>query len=46
MKQKHPELESVLEKSKDFDAIESKDIVALAMKEKDPLCLKVVEKFT
>lgn len=46
MKQKHPQLESVLEKRKSFDEIESKDIIGLAMREQDPLCLKVVEKFT
>jgi len=46
MKQKYPELETVLEKTKKFDDIESKDIINLAMKENDPLCLKVVEKFT
>ena len=46
MKQKYPELEQVLEKTKNFDTIEAKDIIGLAMKEKDPLCLKVVEKFT
>ena len=46
MKKKHPELEAVLEKTKHFDEIESKDIIGLAMSKKDPLCLKVVEKFT
>lgn len=46
MKEKHPELEAVLEKSKSFDEIESKDIIELAIKKKDPLCMKVVEKFT
>ena len=46
MKKKHPELEAVLEKTKSFDDIESKDIIGLAMTKKDPLCMKVVEKFT
>jgi glucokinase len=31
MKEKHPELECVLEKSKNFDSIESKDIIDLAI---------------
>lgn len=46
MKKKHPELESVLEKGKAFDDITSYDIIDAAMSKKDPLCLKVVEKFT
>ena len=51
-KQKYPELEVVLEKdtdkgkAKDFDDIEAADIINLAMKHNDPLCMKVVEKFT
>mmetsp|Transcript_14302 Transcript_14302/g.22270 ORF Transcript_14302/g.22270 Transcript_14302/m.22270 type:complete len:255 (+) Transcript_14302:444-1208(+) len=46
MKEKHPELETVIEKSgKAFEDIESKDIIIQAMQHKDPLCLKVVEKF-
>ena len=40
-------MERVLEKSgKKFDDIESKDIISLAMTTGDPLCMKVVEKFT
>ena len=35
-----------MEKTKDFDQIEAKDIIMLAINDKDPLCLKVVEKFT
>ena len=46
MKQKHPELEAVPEKYKDFDALKAKDIVGMAMNKNDPLCLKTVEKFT
>jgi glucokinase len=46
MKEKYPELEAKLEKTKSFDQIEAKDIILLAINEKDPLCLKVVEKFT
>ena len=46
MKKKHPELESVLEKGKSFNDITSYDIIDAAMSKKDPLCLKVVEKFT
>ena len=45
MKQKFPQLESALEKKKPFDEIYSKDVIDMAIKEKDPLCLKVVEKF-
>jgi glucokinase len=45
MKQKYPDLESTLEKIKNFDDMESKDIVDHAMLNKDPLCLKVVDKF-
>jgi len=46
MKKKHPDLEAVLEKDKDFDQLEAKDIIDLAIKSKDPLCMKVVQKFT
>jgi|TARA_B110000285_G_C15047331_1_gene575039 glucokinase len=52
MKEKHPSLEVVLEKdtkfgkAKKFDDIESKDIISLAINHNDPLCMKVVEKFT
>lgn len=45
MKEKYPELESTLEKQKSFDEITSFDIISGAMQKKDPLCLKVVEKF-
>jgi len=44
MKEQHPQLESVLEKKIQFDDIKSKDVIDFALKEKDPLCLKVVEK--
>ena len=33
-------------KAKEFDQIESKDIINCAMATNDPLCMKVVEKFT
>ena len=46
MKEKYPQLESNLEKRKHFDEIYSKDIIDMAIKERDPLCLKVVEKLT
>lgn len=52
MKEKYKNLEVVLEKetkygkAKNFDDIESKDIISLAINHKDPLCMKVVEKFT
>lgn len=52
MKEKHSNLEVVLEKdtqfgkAKNFDDIESKDIISLAINHNDPLCMKVVEKFT
>ena len=52
MKEKHSNLEVVLEKDskfgkgKKFDDIESKDIISLAINHNDPLCMKVVEKFT
>lgn len=51
MKKQHPNLPAVLEqdtadkKGLEFDDIVSKDIISLAMEKKDPLCLKVVEKF-
>ena len=44
MKEKYPKLESALEKKKPFDEIYSKDVIDMAIKDKDPLCLKVVEK--
>lgn len=52
MKQKHPYLERVLEKDTQFgkrkrvDELESKDIIKMGMENKDPLCMKVVERFT
>lgn len=52
MKEKHPDLEVVLEKdtplgkAKHFDDLVAADIIKLAMKHNDPLCMKVVEKFT
>ena len=51
MKKKHPDLAAVLEQDTEtkkglrFEDIVSKDIIIQAMREKDPLCLKVVEKF-
>lgn len=51
MKEKHPDLECILEKdtahgkARHFDTIEAKDIISLAMSHRDPLCMKVVEKF-
>ena len=35
----------MIEKTKAFDQIQSYDIISTAMEKKDPLCLKVVEKF-
>lgn len=52
MKEKYPELEVVLEKDTDhgkakpFDEIVGKDIVECGMKLNDPLCMKVIEKFS
>jgi glucokinase len=51
MKKTYPDLPAVLEQdsethqAKQFDDIVSKDIISLAMEKKDPLCMKVVEKF-
>lgn len=52
MKEKYPYYEHVLEKdtkhgkAMNFDQIESKDIINMGIKNKDPLCMKVVEKIT
>ena len=55
MKTQHKDLEVILEKdtqfekpceAKKFDDIDSFDIINAAIKHKDPLCMKVVEKFT
>eukprot|EP00977_Amphora_coffeiformis_P014093 scaffold3849_cov179-Amphora_coffeaeformis.AAC.31 len=52
MKEKYPDLEVVLEQdsefgvAKKFDEIESTDIIKRAIERNDPLCMKVVEKFT
>lgn len=52
MKEKYTDFEKILEKdskygkAKDFNQIESKDIINMGIKNKDPLCLKVVEKIT
>ena len=52
MKKKYGDLPVVLEqdtefqKGKHFDDIVSKDIIELGMNENDPLCMKVIEKFT
>lgn len=44
---RYPELERTIEKAgTDFNDITSKDIIKAAMERDDPLCLKVVEKFT
>ena len=46
MKQQHPDLdqiESII--NKDFDQITSYDIINQAIEHKNPLCLKVVDKF-
>lgn len=40
------EVDSQDRKKKPFEEITSKDIINAAIIEKDPLCLKVVEKFT
>jgi glucokinase len=47
MKSKHPELEAYLETrdGKKFDEIKSKDVIQMAVVQKDPLCVKVVDKF-
>mmetsp|Transcript_11396 Transcript_11396/g.19224 ORF Transcript_11396/g.19224 Transcript_11396/m.19224 type:complete len:157 (-) Transcript_11396:57-527(-) len=51
MKKQNPALEAVLEKdsahgkAKEFNALQSKDIIQMAVLHKDPLCLKVVDKF-
>lgn len=45
--ERHPELEKVLENEGiAFNDITSKDIIRTAMERKDPLCMKVVQKFT
>ena len=46
MRTKYPTLERTLEKAKPFEQLESKDIISHGIKDKDPLCLKVVDKFT
>jgi len=43
---KHPEMKKVLEETKDFNLIKGEDIIECAVKTSDPLCSKVVEKFT
>jgi glucokinase len=46
MRQKHPDLERVIEKEGlSFSHIDSHKIVEAAMIKKDPLCLKVIDKF-
>ena len=48
-KSKFPDLERILEKgdgAKTPDEIESKDIITAGVEQKDPLCMKVVKKFT
>lgn len=45
--QRHPELETIFEKEgKNFKDVTSKDIIKAAMERNDPLCMKVVQKFT
>ena len=49
MKNKYNFLDTILEKgpnAKKFDDLESKDIIQAAINLKDPLCMKVVEKFS
>lgn len=47
MKEKYPDLTDTFEKEgKNFDEIKSYHIIERAMVKKDPLCEKVVEKFT
>lgn len=52
MKKQYPDLKTELESGgedrqpKAFEQIVSKDIISFAMESKDPLCMKVVEKFT
>jgi len=49
MKNKYTFYETILEKgpnAKKFDDLESKDIIEAAINLKDPLCLRVVEKFS
>ncbi len=42
----YPDLEKILEKDgTDFNQIDSKMIIKAAIERKDPLCMKVVEKF-
>ena len=43
---KYPELERTVEKDKNFLEMEAKDIITHGLKNKDPLCMKVVDKFT
>jgi len=49
MKNKYSFLDTILEKgqnAKKFDDLESKDIIQAAINLKDPLCMKVIEKFS
>ena len=47
MQQRHKELEdSFAKEGKNFNDLTSEDIIKRANTQKDPLCLKVVEKFT
>jgi glucokinase len=46
MRDKHKDLEKTLEKENDFKDLTSKMIINSGVKNKDPLCLKVVDKFT
>jgi len=47
MRNRHPDMERVLEKDGvEFNAIDSKMIINCGVIQKDPLCMKVVEKFT
>lgn len=47
LQEKHKELEdSFAKEGKNFNDLTSEDIIKKALTQKDPLCLKVVEKFT
>lgn len=49
IKKQNPDLELILEKgdgAKTPDEINSHDVITAAMVKKDPLCMKVVEKFS
>jgi glucokinase len=45
LKSEHPDLKSVLEETINFDNLTSSDIIDAGINKKDPLCVKVIEKF-